>query len=396
MPVKSSNSDDWHPASEYSNWIDNLPFKVLFGQTLAYNDNLLLLPNGAIPPPGQKRGDAYSMTNVGLLSRFPLGAQAIFINGTYGISRYEHDTGLNSSNWDVNGGWDWVFTSRCAGTLVGSDKQTQAPIEELTSFTANNIRTTAFNEKAKCAVSDNINVILNSGVSRANNSLDTLAVNDNKQRFVLGGIEYVIADLNVIGAQATFTNTDYLNRSPTATPGLATTLDQQSYAMYYRRILSAKLEVDGTLGVTRSTVSSPVQSSSSFSDPTYSVSVKWIATPKFIFQALLSQTVAPPQNIVADFERIRTESLSVSYLFSPRLTFAWALGLSDIKNPTVSGASSPVLAMQKVFFSDLRAIYQVTPLINATGEYRYTDRKDETVGQRATSNLFMLGLTYQR
>ena len=55
-----------------------------------------------------------------------------------------------------------------------------------------------------------------------------------------------------------------------------------------------------------------------------------------------------------------------------------------------------MLVNQKVVFSDLKAIYQVTPLINATGEYRYTDRKDDTIGQRATSNLFLIGLTYQR
>jgi Putative beta-barrel porin 2 len=368
----------------------------LFDESLRYNDNLLLLPNSAAIPPNFKRGDAYSVTTVGLFSRFPLGADTFFVNGTYGVSRYAHDTGLNSSNYALNGGMDWVFTSRCSGTLVGSDRQAQAPIEELTSFTVNNIRTASFNESAKCRVSDHINLVLNSGISHTTNSLGTLLVNDNNQKFILGGMEYELADLNTIGARATFTTTDYFNRSPVTTPGLATNLDQRAYELYYHKILSAKLEVDATVGVTQSTVSSPV-SSSSFSNPSYSVSVKWAATPKLILQALLSQTIAPPQNIVADFEKIRTESLTVSYLFSPRLTFAWTLGLSTINNPTVSGVGgSPILVNQKVAFSDLRAIYQVTPLINATGEYRYTDRKDDTTGTRATSNLFLLGLTYQR
>ncbi len=395
LPVKAA-AEGWRPASEYSNWIDNLPFKVLFNQSLGYNDNLLLLPNGAIPPANAQRGDAYSTTTFGLFSRFSLGANTFFANGTYGLSRYEHDTGLNSSNYALNAGMDWVFTSRCSGTVIGSDKQTQAPIEELTSFTVNNIRTASLNEAAKCRVSDNINLVLNSGVSRTNNSLDTLIINDFDQKFVLGGVEYVIADLNTIGVQATFRNTDYFNRSPATTPGLATTLDQRSYELYYRRILSAKLEVDATGGVTQSTASSPV-SSSTFTDPTYSVRVKWAATPKLIFEALIAQTVAPPQNIVADFERSRRESLTVSYLFSPKVTFAWTVGLSTLRNPTVSGINqSSVLVNQKVVFSDLKAIYQITPLINATGEYRYTDRTDDTTGLRATSNLFLLGLTYQR
>jgi len=43
-------------------------------QSLGYNDNLLLLPNGAAPPANAQRGDAYSTTTFGLFSRFPLGA----------------------------------------------------------------------------------------------------------------------------------------------------------------------------------------------------------------------------------------------------------------------------------------------------------------------------------
>jgi Putative beta-barrel porin 2 len=395
LPVKAAD-DGWRPASDTTNWIDNLPFKILFDQSLRYNDNLLLLPNGAVLPPGVTRGDAYSVTTFGLFSRFPLGANTFFVNGTYGVSRYEHDSGLNASNYAINGGMDWVFTSRCSGTLVASDTQAQAPIEELTSFTVNNLRTAAFKENAKCQVSDHINVVLNSGISRTNNSLDTLIVNDFDSKFLAGGLEYAYGELNTIGVRTTLTKTDYFNRSLAATPGLATGLNQAAYELYYHRVLSAKLEVDASGGVTQTTVESP-GASSSFSGATYSVKVIWSATPKLVFSALLAQSVAPPQNIVADFEKIRTESLSVSYLFSPRLTFAWSVGLSSISNPTASGvALSPILVAQKVAFTDFRAIYQVTPLLNATGEYRYTERKDETAGTRATSNLFLLGLTYQR
>jgi len=96
-------------------------------------------------------------------------------------------------------------------------------------------------------VSDNINLVLNSGISHTNNSLNTLAVNDFDQKFVLGGVEYAIADLNTVGFQATFRTTDYLNRSPAATPGPRNELGSKSYELYYRRILSAKLEVDATV-----------------------------------------------------------------------------------------------------------------------------------------------------
>lgn len=396
LPVNSPAQEGWQPASDYSNWPDHLPFKILIDQSFRYNDNLLLLPNNATIPPGMLRGDSYSVTTFGAFSRFPVGAQTFFVNGTYGISRYSHDTTLNGTSYSLNGGWDWVLTSRCAGTLAVSDRQAQAPIEELTSFNVNNIHTTAFNESAKCRVTDNVNVVLNSGVSRTDNSLSSLMVNDYGQKFLRGGLEYSIADLDTIGVQATFTKSNYLNRSPTLTPGLATDLDQQAYEFYFKRLLSAKLEVDATLGLTQSTTSSGAQSST-FSTTTYSVKVRWSATPKLIFDALIAQTIAPPQNIVADFEQTQTESLSATYLFSPRLSFVGTIGLSKIKNPTASGvAQSPILVNQRLIFSNIRAIYQVTPLVNATAEYRYIDRKDDTTGLRATSNMFLVGMTYQR
>jgi hypothetical protein len=396
LPLKAYENDGWRPASEYSNWVDHLPFKILFDQSLFYNDNLLLLPNGAVIPPNMKRGDFYSTTTIGASSRIPFGAQAFFVNGTLGISRYAHDTSLNSTNYSAEAGWDWVFTSRCAGRFVGSDRKIQAPIEELTSFTVNNIETAAFKETAKCRVGNQFNVNVDSGLSHTTNSLTSAVVNNYDQHFIRGGLEYEVREFYSFGAQATFTKSDYINRSPISTPGLATGLDQKAYEFFFRGLLSPKLEIDATFGIIESTASSPVLSST-FSNTTYSIKAKWQATPKLAFEALIAQTVAPPQNIVADFERIQQERLTAIYLFSPKLTFNWSIGLSTIKNPTVSGIGlSPILVNQTVFFSDLRAIYHITPLLNATGEYRYTDRKDDTTGLRATSNLFMLGLTYQR
>ena len=97
---------------------------------------------------------------------------------------------------------DWVFTSRCAGRLVATARQVQAPIEELTSFSNNNIQTVSGKETAKCSVGDNVNVIFDSGLSRTTNSLGSLTVNDYDQYYLRGGLEYSLADLNTIGGQS--------------------------------------------------------------------------------------------------------------------------------------------------------------------------------------------------
>jgi len=56
------------------------------------------------------------------------------------------------------------------------------------------------------------------------------------------------------------------------------------------------------------------------------------------------------------------------------------------------------LVNQKVAFGDLRAIYQITPLLNATVEYAILNRKDETVGatRRLSKPLFVGGLALPR
>ncbi len=150
-----------------------------------------------------------------------------------------------------------------------------------------------------------------------------------------------------------------------------------------------------TAGFTHTTTVSSL-SSSSFTAPTYSVSVRWNVTPKVTFVARVAESVAPPQDIVADYERIQTESLTAIYLFSPKLSFNGSVGISTIKNPTATGVGqSPFLANQKVWYTSVGAIYQVSPFLNATADYRYTNRQDLTTGLPATSNLFMLGLAYQ-
>jgi len=233
-------------------------------------------------------------------------------------------------------------------------------------------------------------------VSRTTNSLGRLTVNDYDQYYLRGGLEYSLAELNTIGARVTYTNSDYFNRSTLTTPGLATGLEQTEYAFYLRRLLSPKLEFDGSFGFTESTSTSPT-ASSSFTKPTYSASLRWHATPRLVISATTAATVAPPQSIVADFQRSRTDSLSATYFYSPKLSFTAAIGQSHLSNPTTSGVVvDPILREQKSYYTEFRTNYQITPLTSAMLQYRYTNRTDESTGNDSTSNLFMVGLNYRR
>lgn len=395
-PIAKYYAEGWRPASDYPNVLDHLPFTLYANQTVSYNDNILLTPNNAVLPAWRSRGDLYSLTSIGASTRIPIAAQHLFFDGTYGITRYRKNTSLDSENYLVNGGLDWVFTDRCAGRLVATARQVQSPIEELTSFNNNDVETVSGKETAKCRLNDNFNVTFDSGLSRTRNSLASLKVNDNEQFFLRGGVEYSLAELNTIGARIGYTETDYVNRSATLTAGLATGLEQTDYSFYLRRMLTPVLEFDGSIGFTETKTTSPL-STTSFTKPTYAATLKWQATPVLFVTASWAQTIAPPQNIIADFERIRTESISATYVYSPVLSFTGALGQSHIENPTSSGvAATPLLKDQKLWYADLRANWQITPLTSAMFQYRYTNRKDEMLDTTSTSNLYMVSLNYRR
>jgi len=390
------DSQSLRPITYFPGMLDHQPFKLLANQTFGYNDNVFLVPNGAPLPAGTTRGDSFSTTTVGAAASVPLGAQTFFANGTYGITRYAHDFSQNSNNYALNAGWDWVFTSRCAGRLVVSDSQVQAAQNLINTFTTNNIQTTAFNETAKCGIGDHVNAIVDSGVSRVTNSQALSMPNDANVDFIRGGLEYDFAELNTIGAKVTYTKNDYFNRSALATPGLATAVNLTEYAFYYRRLFSPKLEFNGTFGITDISATTPGISTANTSSPSWSAILRWLVTPKVSLVATTSQAVTVPQDIVADYQVTKTNSLAVFYMFSPKLSFNGAIGVQYINSPTVSGINQAlVLENQRSGFASLGAIYQITPLLNATANYSYTNRKDENTGLVATSNVYLVGLQYQ-
>ena len=234
-------------------------------------------------------------------------------------------------------------------------------------------------------------------MSKTKNSLGSLRVNDYDQFYLRGGLEYSLAELNTIGARVDIHGARIISIGPPPRlPASSTSLEQTEYAFYLRRMLTPALEFEGSVGFTETKTISPL-STSSFTKPTYAATLKWQATPVLFITASWAQTISPPQNIIADYERIQTESISATYVYSPILSFTGTLGLSHIENPTSSGAAvTRLLQDQKLWFADLRANWQITPLTSAMFQYRYTNRKDETLGTEATSNLYMVSLNYRR
>ena len=189
--------------------VDHLPFKISVGQTISYNDNVRNLPASGSPALAglgsvRSRGDFYSDTSVNIASRFPMGAQTYFFNGTYAPRRYFTDTTLDAENYNVNGGVDFNVDNRCSGRLIGSVLNAQTALDETAGLGVQNTMTTSFNESARCILSGHVTGLLNSGVSRSEYSGDaglagsgvSFALNNSTTSYVSGGLQYSLSGLD--------------------------------------------------------------------------------------------------------------------------------------------------------------------------------------------------------
>jgi len=393
MPVERPS-----PGRPYTfNWSD-FPVKLRLNQSLTYNDNVLGLAHGQPTPFNISRGDFSSLTSLGGSTVMYVGGQQFFADANYGVTRYKIDTSLNTHQYSLDGGVNWVLGSRCSGRLVAAANQYQSPIEEQIAPGVNTITAKSLNESSKCQVSANVSTILDSGWSTQENSQAASSGNNNTSKFVRGGLEYAATGVDTFQAFATYTIRDFANRSTSTTlmSGLASEVDQNDYLVRYRRLLTPSLTFDGSLGLAELTPLSATSSTASSTQrvPFYSASALWTATPKLTFGAAMGRSVGAPTSLLANAQISDTRSVTVNYLFSPKLSFQ--LGLAQ----SVTNASGAVgfgqrasQSQQRSISAFLSAAYSITPFVNITASYRYSDRKSQSAD--TTGNTFLIGLAYR-
>jgi hypothetical protein len=391
------------PRSYTFNWSD-FPLKLRLGQTLTYNDNVLGLAHGQPTPFKFSRGDLYSLTSFGASSKLYFDAQQFFFDGNYGLLRYKKDTSLNNSQYSFDGGVNWNLTSRCSGRLVAAANKYQTPIEEQVGAGVNTVRTESANETAKCRLTANVSAILDSGWSSTRNSQVVSSANNNTAAFVRGGLEYAATHVDTFQVLATFTDRRFTERSGpvTATAGLANQVDQADYLIRYERLFSAKLTFDGSVGLSEITPSSSVSAvpTSARTVPVYSASLLWNATPKLSFGLAAARSVGSPTSVIANAEILDSRSLTVDYLFSPKLSFQAGLAQSNSNASSVGGVNTRIGVInqltvqnnQRSISTFVKAFYRMTPFLSVTASYRYADRKSGA--SDTTANIFLIGLNY--
>jgi len=366
------------------NWAD-LPFTLSASQTTSYNSNVNGIAIGSAVP-GQVLGDFTSTTNVGFSTKANVYNQQLYLDTTFGVIRYLHQTGFDSDIYSVSAGDNWTLTSRCSGNLgVTLDK---SPVE-ITAVVATSAgtgvnygTTTAFNETGKCAVSNGYSLLFNTGWSEITNSNPIDAINNSRTTMLSAGIEYAKGPgtLTVLATNSE----DIFNRgSIETTVGLANVTDFHTFTLNYTRQINPNLSVTGLIGLVGATGAFTLGLPKTLL-PIYTLGTTWSFTPNLTLNASASKTVAPPTTIIANAETTYLAQMTLVYQWTPKVavnvggSIAYTNGA--FTPATVTGLTPFLTGASDFYSANAGLTYAMTPFLSATLNASYTERvTDHTI-----------------
>src|SRR6478752_8607449 len=193
------------------NWAD-LPFKLTASQTVSYNSNVNAIPiGGSSALPGVVLGDFTSTTDFGFSTKANVSGQQLYLDTSFGLIRYLHETGFNSTVYTVSAGDNWTLTSRCSGNLGVTLAKSPAQITEQVGTGVNYLTTSSLNETGKCSVSNGYSLLFNGSLANDTNSNPVDAVNNDRTKMLAAGIEYT-KDPTTLTALASISDSSFPDR----------------------------------------------------------------------------------------------------------------------------------------------------------------------------------------
>jgi Putative beta-barrel porin 2 len=358
------------------NWAD-LPVKLTASQTVSYNSNVSSFPIG-VATPGQVLGDFTTTSNFGVSTRANVSSQQLYFDGTFGVIRYLHDVGFDSTVYSLNAGVDWRVTSRCSGTLGVSLSKSPGELTEQVGTGVNYSTTTAVNETGKCAVANGYSFLFNTGLTTTKNSDPTNALNNGRTALLSAGIEYA-KGAGTLTALASLSDQTFSDRGGAATDlGLATQTDFHSFTLDYTRQINPSLSVTGVIGLVGVTSGFSLGLPKTLL-PIYTLSANWTLTPKLALTASASRTISPPTTVIANAEQSYNATVGLTYQVTPKLV---ASATGSIGYSTSSFTATAAQAVISPFFFQTQNNYSVnaglnysmTPFLSAALSASYSER----------------------
>jgi hypothetical protein len=358
------------------NWAD-LPFKLTASQTESYNSNISSFPIG-FAPKGTVLGDFTSTSNFGFQTRANVSSQQVFLDATFGVIHYLHETQFDSTVYSVNAGVDWNVTSRCSGTLATSLSKSPGQLTEQVGTGVNFTTTTALNETGRCAISNGYSLVFNSGITTTTNSNAINALNDARTELIAAGVEYA-KGYSTITALASISDQNFTGRTPQqAALGLATETDFHSFTLNYTRQIDPNLSVSGLVGLVGVTSGFSLGLPKTLL-PIYTVSTTWTITPRLGLTASASKTISPPTTVVANAEQSYNAGMNLTYQLTPKVSLsaggAISYSTSSFTAPAAQALISPfVFNSQNTYNLSTGLNYSMTPFLSAALSATYSER----------------------
>jgi hypothetical protein len=357
------------------NWAD-LPFKLTASQQVSFNSNINAIPLGVPVPGGRVLDDFTSTTNFGFSTKANVSGQQLYLDTTFGLIRYLHQVGFDSTVYSVSAGDNWTLTSRCAGNLGVTLSKSPVTLTELVATGINYTKSTAFSETGKCAVSNGYSLLFNTGWSELTNSNPIDALNNSRTTLLSAGIEYA-KGASTVTALASNSYTIYSRGRVETAVGLANVTDFHTFSLAYTRQINPSLSVNGLIGLVGTTNAFTLGVPRTLL-PIYTLGMTWSVTPKMTLTASGSRTVAPPTTIIANAETTYIGLANLTYQATPKVAFNIGGSISystGAFTPTVVTGLAPFLTGASDYYSATAGLtYTMTPFLSAALTASYTER----------------------
>jgi len=383
------------------NWSD-LPVQFKVSEAVGYNSNVLNSPTQASAVAsnlilGLHPISAFeSISDYGGSTKWYIGGDQFFADGSVGFSRYLNNTNLNTIHNAVDLGVNWIYGSKCTGQLIASEKTAESqPGQQVSVNAINSLTTVAFNETAKCAVTGNYAAIFNSGTTNSSNSAAADKLNNFRSEFVAAGMTYMVSDTNSLDLLYTITGTDYTDRGTSMNNiGLFNKFTEHQINLSYNKQFDPNLSLAASVGVVGVRDTGFSFDLPSGFVPDYSLAVTWSATPKLSLVASLSHTVSPPTSIVANLEVSDSARLGVTYQFTPKLTLASSVTVGYNSTGFTSTTVNTLARSEKenVYGAQASVTYAMTPFVQATLSYQYS--KTVQAGETTPTSIALMTVNY--
>jgi hypothetical protein len=383
------------------NWSD-LPVQFKVSEEVGYNSNLLNTPTQASAVAGNLFVGVHpiaafeSISDYGASTKWYIGGDQFFADGSVGFSRYLNNANLNTIQNSVDMGVNWIYGSKCTGELIASEQTAESlPSQQVSVNAINNLTTVAFKETAKCDVTGNYAAIFNFGTTNSSNSAPADQFNNSNSVFVAAGMTYTVSDTNSLQLLYTITGTNYTDRTITLNNlGLFNKLTEDEVNLTYNKQFDPNLSVSTSVGLVGTRDAGFNLSLPTGFVPQYSLSGTWSATPKLSLTASLAHTVAPPTSIIANLQVSESARLGATYQFTPKVTIAASVNVGNNSSGFTTTSVNALAQSQKetVYGAEAKVTYAMTPFVEASLSYQFT--KTVQAGFTTPTSVSLLSVKY--